>query len=176
MNSTSNPSAASALAAQAARPASRRDQRAFTLIELMVTVAIIGILATVAYPSYRDYIVRGYLVDATNGLSTMRAQMERHYQDQRKYTTTGSFTSPCANTSAAGTASRTFGKFEITCSGTGDLAADAYKLTATGAAGPVLNFRYTINQLGVQTSVFPSGSGFADCASQWIVKKGQPCS
>ena len=53
-------------------------QRGFTLIEVMVTVAIVGILSMIAYPSYRDYVLRGHLVDATNGLSTVRAQMERH--------------------------------------------------------------------------------------------------
>ncbi|MBC7938818.1 MAG: prepilin-type N-terminal cleavage/methylation domain-containing protein, partial [Chitinophagaceae bacterium] len=60
-------------------------QTGFTLIELMITVAIIAILAMVAVPSYRDHILRGQLVDATNGLSSVRANMERHFQDNRSY-------------------------------------------------------------------------------------------
>ena len=144
----------------------------FTLIEVMITVAIIGILAAVAYPSYRDYIVRGYLVDATNGLATMRAQMERHFQDNRTYATAGTFVSPCLNTTAS---TRTFGKFVVTCSATGALTATSFTLTATGSA-PVLNYVYTVNNLGEQSSSFPSGSGYTNCATQWIVKKGQSCS
>ena len=43
----------------------------------MITVAIVAILASIALPSYRDYILRGQLVDATNLLSAGRANMER---------------------------------------------------------------------------------------------------
>ena len=87
----------------------------FTLIEVMITVAIIGILAAVALPSYRDYILRGQVVDATNGLAVMQANMERHFQDNRTYATSGTFSSPCI----AGTdASRTVGSFVLTCNPT----------------------------------------------------------
>ncbi len=72
----------------------RHRPRGFTLIELMITVAIVAILAAIALPSYRDYILRGQVVDATNGLAGMRADMERFFQDNRTYATTGTFTTP----------------------------------------------------------------------------------
>ena len=75
-------------------PSSRVGQRAFTLIEVMIVVAIVAILAAVALPSYRDYMLRGQLTDVTNEMSTLRANMERHFQDTRQYTTAGVFTSP----------------------------------------------------------------------------------
>jgi prepilin-type N-terminal cleavage/methylation domain-containing protein len=78
-----------------ARTRARPQTNSFTLIEVMVTVAIVAILASIAYPSYRDYVLRSRIVNATNGLSTMRANMERYFQDDRTYLSAGSYTSPC---------------------------------------------------------------------------------
>jgi type IV pilus assembly protein PilE len=158
----------------------RRAARGFTLIELMVVVVIVGILAAVAYPSYRDYVLRGQLVDGTTALSTFRAQMERFYQDNRTYATITSggvtFTSPCDASTAA--ASRTFGKFVVTCA-SGQPTATTFTLVATGVTGsPVAGFVYTLTQDGVQATVVPSNStwsGWSSCTVAWIVKKGQAC-
>ena len=87
-------------------------QSGFTLIEMMIVVGIIAILAAIAIPNYRDYVLRGQIVDATNGLSTFRANMERHFQDNRTYETVGAFTSPCLLPAAQ----RTLGQFVVSCS------------------------------------------------------------
>src|SRR5580704_18967202 len=87
-----------------------RSQR-FTLIELMIVVAIVAILTTIAYPNYRDYVIRGQLVDATQGLAAVRANMERYFQDNRSYATVGPFPVPCGGAAPAITA----GGFTITC-------------------------------------------------------------
>ena len=140
----------------------------FTLIEVMITVAIVAILAAVAVPSYRDYVIRGALADGTNGLANMRAQMERHFLDNRTYATAGTFVTPCANTNVA---ARTFGSFEVSCVGTPT--ATAFTLQAVGS-GQVTGFTYTINQAEVRaTTAAPSGYG--TCTSSWILKKGQGC-
>jgi len=52
---------------------------AFSLIELMLTIAIIGILAVVAIPSYSDYIVRAKRAEAKDMLSEIMFQQERYY-------------------------------------------------------------------------------------------------
>jgi len=145
-----------------------RRQAGFTLIEVVIVVSIIAILATVAFPSYRDYLRRGQLADATNGLSVMRAQMERHFQDNRSYATVGTFTTPCA----AAVATRTFGLFVVSCSGTPT--ATAFTLRAVGS-GQVNGFTFTINEADVRATTAAPGGGWNTCATQWMVKKGQAC-
>ena len=59
--------------------------KGFTLIELMIAVAVVGILAMVAYPAYTDYLRLGKIQEATAQLLTMRTKMEQYYQDQRTF-------------------------------------------------------------------------------------------
>ena len=63
----------------------RSRARGFTLIELMVTVAIAAILASVAIPMYRDYVIRSRIIDATSKLSDFRVRMEQYFMDNRTY-------------------------------------------------------------------------------------------
>ncbi len=148
----------------------RARQTGFTLIEVMIVVAIIGILATIAYPSYRDYIIRGQLVDATNGLASTRADMERHFQDNRTYVTVGAFTTPCAT-------ARNFGdNFTVDCAAAPT--ATAYTLRAVGS-GPMAGFTFTVTQADVRGTTAPAGwlpGGATTCATRWILKRGQACS
>jgi type IV pilus assembly protein PilE len=150
------------------RPRRLRATGGFTIIELMIAVAIIAILAAVALPSYRDYIVRGHLADATNGLATMRAQMERHFQDNRSYATVGTFVTPCASTDAA---TRTFNLFVVSCSGTPT--ATAFTLQAVGS-GAASGFTLTITEADVRATT-AAPSGWTTCASKWLLRKGASC-
>lgn len=55
----------------------QKQQRGFTLIELMITVAIVGILSAIAIPSYQEYVRRGHRADARAGLLQAQLWMER---------------------------------------------------------------------------------------------------
>lgn len=57
----------------------RRMQAGFTLIELMMVVAIIGILAAVAIPAYQDYTRRAYISEALMAASAARTAMEEYH-------------------------------------------------------------------------------------------------
>lgn len=141
-----------------------KRQSGFTLIEVMIVVAIIGILAAVAYPSYRDYIIRGQLVDGVNELASMRADMERHFQDNRTYLDVAgppAFPAPCAT-------ARVVRNFTVDCSAR---TATTYTLRSVGS-GPVANFGFTVDQAGNQATT-TTVTGWTTGGACWLTRKGQ---
>jgi type IV pilus assembly protein PilE len=133
-----------------------KQTQGFTLIELMIAVAIIGILASVAIPSYQDYVTRGKLADAFGALSDWSLRMEQYNQDNRSY----------LNGMDCGVATPTANSFTLSCAAT----ATTYTLTATGT-GSVASFVYTLNQSGTKTSATSWGSS----ASCWVTGRGGAC-
>jgi len=135
--------------------------KGFSLIELMVAVAIVGILAAIAYPSYTDYILRGRLTDATTGLQEMRVRMEQFFLDNRTYV--GAGLGGCGATGPTSTA------FTFGCAAT----AATYTITATGnpAGGVPATYSYTITQANVRGSNTPWGNN----ATCWVIRKGGGC-
>jgi len=66
-----------------------KTQKAFTLIELMVVVAIIGIMASIAYPNYQDSVRRSRRADAKGALLNFANAMERHFTETNSYCDAG---------------------------------------------------------------------------------------
>jgi type IV pilus assembly protein PilE len=149
----------------ASRQASARP-KGFTLIELMITVAVVAILTAIAFPSYTAYIQRGRISEAVSSLATTRVRLEQFYQDNRNY---GSTASLC------GVTMPTTEHFTVTCNWGAGGTAQSYLLTATGnAASNMSAYAYTVDQSNVQsTTAFPGAASLpVNC---WLQRKGQSC-
>ena len=143
-----------------------KTQSGFTLIELMIVVAIVGILAAVAAPVYSDYVTRGRIPNATSELASRRVQMEQYFQDNRTYV--GAPACP----DVADTANQSF---DFSCVATATAA--AYTLQAVGK-NAMLGFTFTIDQNGARTSTVSStriAKGWASNATCWISNKAGQC-
>lgn len=141
--------------------------RGFTLLEVMITVAIISILAAIAYPSYSDYLQRARLAEARSQLMDTRARLEQYYQDNRQYTGADGTGFPC-NGTVLNTNMR---HFAYTCA----LTATTFTVTATGnAAQGMSGFIFTITQDGTRsTTGVPSG--WSNPGNCWVMRKDGSC-
>jgi type IV pilus assembly protein PilE len=139
-----------------------RRHTGFTLIEVMIVVAIIAILSAIAIPSYSEYVIRSRLTEGIAALSNMRVKMEQFFQDNRTYE------GACeANTVA--TPPVNVPNFTITCpTGT----ATEYSVEATGA-DRLEGFKYTLNERNQKTTT--GALGFASSTSCWSIKKDGSC-
>jgi type IV pilus assembly protein PilE len=137
-----------------------RREAGFTLLELMIVVAIVSILATIALPAYNDYVMRGRIIEATSNLATKRTQLEQYFQDNKTYEA-----APACDDD-----STTSEYFNFNCP-TQD--ATHYTLTATGKAS-MTGFTFTINQDNAKATT-AAPDGWATNAGCWIRAKGGVC-
>lgn len=115
------------------------NQRGFTLVELMIVVAIIGILAAIAYPNYSQYILKSHRTDAKSALTYASQRMERFYTERMTYNAAslGSASSDIAKTTSPDNyytiAFDSNPTSNSPCSGTrtSNPSANAYRLCAT---------------------------------------------
>jgi type IV pilus assembly protein PilE len=131
--------------------------RGFTLIELMITIAIVAILASIAVPIYSDYTKRAKIPEATGGLAATRLKLEAYYDNNRKY-------ADCTTCTASGK----YFNFAYTVTAASD--GGGYKITATGHDS-MSGFSYTLNDKDVKGSATPWGTS----TTCWITRKGGQC-
>ncbi len=151
-------------------PSRHQTQSGFTLIEIMIVVAILGILTAIAVPSYQAYVTRSKFTEASAQLSDLRTQMEQYFQDNRTYNTTGTTcgaTMPAANTVKY---------FSYTCTAT----ATSYTITATSVSGRLGSangqYVFTINEAGAkQTTAFLDAATGTLPRQCWVSNRDEVC-
>lgn len=137
----------------------RRIVRAYTLIEMMVTVAIVALLATIAIPSYTEYATRARLADAYDALAAYRVQMEQAYLDNGNY----------GVNNACAIAPQNVGSFNVACALGNN--GQSFVASATGnGLNNISGYTFTINETGARaTTAFPSATVPTNC---WLTRKG----
>ena len=149
-------------------------QSGFTLIEVMVTIAIIAILVGIALPSYTNYVTRGKIQEATTALLSMRVKMEQYFQDNRSYASPGGgVLAPC--TAGSSVPVPTLKYFSITCP---TLTASTYTIQADGTDNALLGYRITINEANQRiTQAAPASWNIAASLPKqcWAIKTNGEC-
>jgi type IV pilus assembly protein PilE len=139
----------------------KRIQQGFTLIEVMITVAIVGILLAVAVPAYSDYVTRGRLSEAFTALGGAQPSAEQFWANNRTYVGfDGASSFPAATPN-----------FTYALS---NASASTYTITATGRA-KAPGFAFTVNESGTRTTT-SSPDGWGTSTSCWVDHKGGACS
>lgn len=137
--------------------------RGFSLLELLIAIAVISILTAISVPKYADYTKQAKIPQATSKLATLRVQLEQYYQDNKTYL------GACAASTLAPLPEAD--SFTYSCP---TLNATEFVAQASGS-GPMTGFTYTINQDGTRaTTAAPTGWGTAPI-SCWVTKKGGSC-
>jgi type IV pilus assembly protein PilE len=148
------------------RPSNVRPAMGFTVTELLVAVAIVGILAGIAVPQYGSYVTRSRIIDAFAKLSDFRTRMEQYFLDRRSYLddTGACGVIPAATVDPADS-------FQVTCSAT----ARSFVYTATGMdAKGMARFVYTIDETGLRGTV-SLPSGWTRNAACWTIRADGSC-
>ncbi len=136
-----------------------QSARGFTLIEVMITVAIVAILSAIALPSYTAYVQRSRVPPALDALSSLATRLEQRFQDTGNY----------ANGADCGVAMPAAANFAITCAISDG--GQGFTVVATGN-GPMAGYGYSVNHQGVRaTTAHPKGVPVVNCWSM----KGTTC-
>ena len=137
----------------------------FTLVELVVVVAITAVLAAIAIPTYADHLRRGRITEALARLADHRARMEQFFLDHRRYDDGAGQCGHPPPPAAAGDA------FALDCTAT----STRYVVRATGrAAGGMHGFVYAIDEANARsTPAVPDGWVGSDRC--WVVRRDGSC-
>ncbi|MEX2495820.1 MAG: pilin [Woeseia sp.] len=141
----------------------KKIQQGFTLIELMIVVAIIGILAAIAIPAYQDYTIRAQVSEGLNLAGGAKVAVTEYYQDRG--------TLPADNTAAGLAAS---GDIEGNYVSSVGVAAGVVTVTYSNVAPQTANAAINGQTLILTPDTANAGSVAWDCTGGTVVDKHRP--
>ncbi len=106
----------------------------------MITVAVIGILSAIAYPSYTSYVLRGHRADAQSYLMDLAQRQQQYFTDNRAYATDETVLNAPVPSSLSSRYTVTF-----------TTAARSFTITATAKGGQLADGNLTIDNAGAKT-------------------------
>jgi type IV pilus assembly protein PilE len=160
----------------------RYRSNGFTIIEILITVALIGILSAIALPNYNEYVLKGKLAEAYANLATLQTRMEQYYQDNRRYGNSAATLAACPT--AADAAAQT--NCGIPCPAAPNVKYFTFSCTlgagATGdqtytysAASSQLGFTFTVTDTGAKRTT-AVGTGWSGSGNNcWVRSKDGSC-
>lgn len=134
----------------------KTHRNGFTLIELMITVAILGIIASIALPSYFEHVKRTARTEGITSLLDAANQQEQFFVDNREYTTS------LTNLGVASVTEHGFYELAVTV----DNDAGTFEITATPVGGPVLQDE-DCTSLIIDDAGLKASKGKADASKCW---------
>lgn len=158
-----------------------QHKKGFTLIELMVTVAVIAILAAIALPSYSDYVTRSKFAEPMGILADLRVKMEQYYADNRRYSSdVGGATCGIPGGNVPVAPDGRYFTYTCTPGGLNGLGAQQFVLQADGVpAQGLTGIHFNVNHANAKATIVDASTemankGYAGAAC-WVRKKPSGC-
>jgi len=140
-----------------------QTQRDVTLMELLTVIVVLGILVSIAVPSYRQYVLRTNRTDAKSALMQLQAAQEKFYLQNNAYTDNITARSQDGGLGLLSTTSHGLYELGVTLKPVGDVAAQGYTATATpitgkGQSDDTKCAQFSIDDAGQKAVTGPLGS------------------
>ena len=131
----------------------KRVQQGFTLIELMIVVAIVGILAAIALPAYQDYVIRSKMSESVAAIAACKTSVQEYAS------TKATWPADTAKSGCSSTATQYMSSLSVSSAGI---------ITVTSTNTGIPDCDLTISPLGTSATSITGWSGSSGCLGKYV--------